>query len=571
LKSIQTRVAVFFSAVMLVVCLVISGISYNNSLNLVTNALSTQAKEVIEKANGTINVINYEGILKENKENEYYHRLRAQLDEIKKNNKLKYLYTMEREKTGDKYVYKYVVDGADIGAKDVSKLGDVEGDISPEIVDTFETGKIFVGEIDYTKQYGALVSAYIPIRNSGGEVIGILGADFDVQSTYNLLQASKRNMIIITLITLLASFFIIYILAFILLKPLKELAKKMEIVSGGNLNISIEVNRNDEIGSLEKAFKQMLEDLNSIIKEINKDSQQIASTSEEVRINSLVAKESAIEIAKTIEAVAIGGKNLEQKSAYILNLVEASSKIVKEGSEQAEYTFNDAAAATKVALVGEEVIVETITQLEGVTCKITSATDYIHKLAKRSDEIYSIVKVITDISDRTNLLSLNAAIEAARAGEGGRGFAIVADEVRKLADQTKVSAQEIKKLIEVIQLEIQITVSTMESSLEGVYDQAVMINNSGKTLKVIVNSVTNTEEKARDMQNKFLNLQKENNKVLLEVEEISNIIIENAASAEEIAAGAEEQSASVDEISSEITRLFYLADSLKDTVKRFTL
>jgi len=571
LKSIQTRVSVFFSGVMLVICLIISGISYNNSLNLVTSALSTQAKGVIEMANKSINVINYETIIKENIENDYYKTLRSQLNEIKKSNNLKYLYTMERKKTGDKYVYKYIVDGADIGAEDVSNLGDVEGDIYPEIVNTFETGKTFVGNIDYTKQYGALVSTYIPIKNASGDIIGILGADFEVQNTYNLLQQSKRNMIVTSAIILLVSFFIIYILAFILLKPLKELANKMDDVSRGNLNVNIQINRDDEIGTLEKAFKQMLEDLNSIIKEINKDSQQIVATSEEVKNNSLLAKESAIEIAKTIEAVAIGGTDLAQKSSYIFNLVEASSKILKEGSEQAEHTFNDAAKATKVALAGEKDITDTIIQLEGVTCKITSATDSIHKLAKRSDEIYSIVQVITDISSRTNLLALNASIEAARAGEDGRGFTVVADEVRKLAEQTKVSAQEIKKLIETIQKEIQITVHTMESSLEGVVSQAVMINNSGETLKVIVSSVTNTEEKARDMQNKFINLQSENDKVILEVEEISNIIIGNAASAEEIAAGAEEQSISIDEITSKITQLFYLSDSLKDTVKRFIL
>jgi len=571
LKSIRTRVAVFFSGVILAVCLIISAISYNNSLNLVTSALSTQAKGVIERANGIININNYGMILKENKENDYYNRLRAQLNEIKKSNNLRYLYTMQRKKTGDKYVYTYIVDGADVGAKDASMLGDVENDISPEIANTFETGKIFVGEIDYTKQYGALVSAYIPIKNSSGDIIGILGADFDVQNTYDLLQGSKKNMIIIAVIILLVSFCVIYILAFILLKPLKELANKMNAVSQGDLSIKIKINRKDEIGSLEKAFKQMLEDLNSIIKEINKDSQQIASTSEVVNKNSLQTKESSIEIAKTIESVAIGGTDLAQKSGYILNLVEASSKILEDGSEQAEHTYNDAAEATRVAVVGEKAIIETIIQLEEVTSKITSATDSIHKLAKRSDEIYSIVKVITDISSSTNLLALNASIEAARAGENGRGFTVVADEVRQLAQQTKVSAEEIKKLIETIQKEIQITVHTMESSLEGVSGQAAMINNSGKTLKVIVTSVTNTEEKAMDMQNKFINLKKENDKVLLEVEKISNIIIVNATSAEEIAAGAEEQSASIDEITSEITQLFYLADNLKKTVERFTV
>jgi len=111
----------------------------------------------------------------------------------------------------------------------------------------------------------------------------------------------------------------------------------------------------------------------------------------------------------------------------------------------------------------------------------------------------------------------------------------------------------------------------MESSLEGVSGQAAMINNSGKTLKVIVTSVTNTEEKAMDMKNKFISLKKENDKVILEVEKISNIIIVNATSAEEIAAGAEEQSASIDEITSEITQLFHLADNLKKTVERFTV
>ena len=188
MKSIQTKVAVFFSIVILLVCLIISAISYNNSLNLVTSSLSVQAKKVIEKANATIDVTAYGMILKDNNENDYYNKLRSQLNEIKGNNNLKYLYTMERTKTGDKYEYTYIVDGADIGDEDASNLGDVEEDISDEMVNTFETGETSVGKIDYTEEYGATVSTYIPIKSSSGDIIGILGSDLDVQETYDLLQ-----------------------------------------------------------------------------------------------------------------------------------------------------------------------------------------------------------------------------------------------------------------------------------------------------------------------------------------------------------------------------------------------
>jgi methyl-accepting chemotaxis protein len=106
--------------------------------------------------------------------------------------------------------------------------------------------------------------------------------------------------------------------------------------------------------------------------------------------------------------------------------------------------------AKEVTTTGRDVVYRAMNELERVATDITESAVLIESLGERSKQISSVVGVIREIADQTNLLALNAAIEAARAGEQGRGFAVVADEVRKLAERTSLSTQEIATTVSAI-------------------------------------------------------------------------------------------------------------------------
>lgn len=173
--------------------------------------------------------------------------------------------------------------------------------------------------------------------------------------------------------------------------------------------------------------------------------------------------------------------------------------------------------------------------------------------------------MISEISDQTNILSLNAAIEAARAGEQGRGFAVVADEVGKLALQTRAASKQI------MDHEIQVTIRAMENNLEMISVQVDMIQKGGNAIDEIVKKVNRTEAAALNMKSKFTELYKETMKILQAIQDITGITAQSAAAAVQIASSTVEQNDTVDEMFRYVNQLSNLAENLKDHVKIFKI
>ena len=134
---------------------------------------------------------------------------------------------------------------------------------------------------------------------------------------------------------------------------------------------------------------------------------------------------------------------------------------------------------------GGAVIQETLASMQRIADTVQGAAAQIAELGQHSDQISSIVNVIKEIADQTNLLALNAAIEAARAGEQGRGFAVVADEVRLLAQRTANSTQEITEMIKKIQLGTRSAVSNMEIGVQQVSSGVEQASQAGDAIVTI--------------------------------------------------------------------------------------
>lgn len=138
-----------------------------------------------------------------------------------------------------------------------------------------------------------------------------------------------------------------------------------------------------------------------------------------------------------------------------------------------------------VTASGRDVVYRTMSELERVASDITESAALIESLGERSKQISSVVGVIREIADQTNLLALNAAIEAARAGEQGRGFAVVADEVRKLAERTSLSTQEIATTVSAILDETGRAVGRMQELSANMSGSVEMAREAGDSLEAI--------------------------------------------------------------------------------------
>jgi methyl-accepting chemotaxis protein len=195
----------------------------------------------------------------------------------------------------------------------------------------------------------------------------------------------------------------------------------------------------------------------------------------------------------------------------------------------------------------------------------------IHTLGDRSQEIGNIIDIIADIAMRTNLLALNAAIEAARAGEHGRGFAVVATEIRKLAEQSKISTQQITKLVNFIQSETDSAITSMHNGMEKVNHGLIKTREVNEVFQTIQKTVFTVTSKINEVSTTTHLLTSTSQQIVELIEVVSKTTNEVADSCQQNAASTEEQMATMEDISKSSQHLARLAEDLQSVLAKFKL
>jgi methyl-accepting chemotaxis protein len=361
------------------------------------------------------------------------------------------------------------------------------------------------------------------------------------------------------------------------LKPLKLIVQEAQKIAGGDLTddqaVVVQLKRyaqvKDEIGEFARYFDVMKDSLRSIIASVLQSSDKIARTSHLLSDAARQSGETSEQVALTVDNMAVGTNKQSDHANEILKMMDDTLFQVQIGSTEADKTVNNAVLSTQVANDGRNAINQAAEQVRMTADVVAASSASIQKMEKLSAEIGGIITAITTISGQTNLLALNAAIEAARAGEHGKGFSVVADEIRKLAEQTSHEAKQITGLVKSIQEVTGVTVRNMDESLQAVEHQVDAIRKGGSALEVIVGNVEQTESDARQIKAVFGKLQGYTDEVLESVRQISNIIIDAAAAAQEVSTSTEEQATTVNDIAASVAELDTFAVRLNAEVKRF--
>lgn len=572
MKSLQTKMLIVFSLIFVLSSIFLSYSIYQSSSSLVVNSVSTQAKLIGEKVVSTINVDQYEQITLESGETDYYFELREGLTELKEMNGLKYLYTMARSSTNNGgYEYYYVVDGSPLNSEDASALGDVEENQYDELIQTFETGKTQIGEFTYDEEYGATVTAYVPITNNKGETIGVVGADFDAENIYQLMNDKKKYMILMTVAVLAVMILVIFIITRMLIKPLKELSLQMKKVRTGDFNVQLQTKRKDEIGELTHSFNEMVEDVKGMIHTVNLSSKKLTVSSEELAGTADQNSSTSELLSEAVQDITQGAN---RQVAIISNAVEMIQEMTTSLGTISNNLLEVSASsqtANTISINGKNQVEKAIEQIEHIKNAQFHSSQVMKELGEKSKEIDEIVVVITDIASQTNLLALNASIEAARAGEHGRGFAVVSEEVGKLAEQSAGAAKGISHLIKEIQLKTQDAVETMENGNREVERGTIEFVNVSHAFNQINEAIQSVAGQIKLVSESILLLSSGSAQIVQVIGEVHDIADHFSHATGDFAELTDSQLAMIQEVNASIEQLNEMSGQLENLVHQFKI
>jgi twitching motility protein PilJ len=250
-------------------------------------------------------------------------------------------------------------------------------------------------------------------------------------------------------------------------QAIMRLLDEISSLGEGDLTVKASVTE-DMTGAIADAINYAVDELRNLVTTINDTSVQVAASTQETQATAL----------QLAEAAGHQSDQINTASERISEIATSIDQVSRNSTESAEV----AQRSVQIATEGAGVVRETIRGMDQIRDQIQETSKRIKRLGESSQEIGSVVELINDISEQTNILALNAAVQAASAGEAGRGFAVVADEVQRLAERTSSATRRIESLVQTIQADTNEAVSSMEQTTAEVVSGARLAEDAGTAL-----------------------------------------------------------------------------------------
>jgi len=357
-------------------------------------------------------------------------------------------------------------------------------------------------------------------------------------------------------------------------KNLKRIQKIRTITAQaeqGNLTVRLTATEKDEISFLGQGINRLLETESKMIKVIGETVNSLTDMSKQVASTANEIATSISEIAQTTQTMNSGiteqFNELEKTITRTKSLEQASYDVVNNVKKIESFSLSVSESASN-AIEQSDVVTSNI---ELIGKRYAYLTSLLTKLQDVSTTINKIIKTMDSISEKINILSLNASIEAARAGEFGRGFSIVADEVKKLADSSQESASEIGKITREMMDSINTVTESTEEVNKAITNGTVVIKSTVESLKGISNMVLELNTAIKNIKDMISQEEGEINDIVRRVESSHSISKDNTAAAEQILASVEEQSAASEQFSATSEQLVAVSKKLKEMIQNFKI
>jgi methyl-accepting chemotaxis protein len=280
---------------------------------------------------------------------------------------------------------------------------------------------------------------------------------------------------------------------------------------------------------------------------------------------------SAGEITQSMEEISNGARVQSELFGKTATLIGEMARSIERTARSAEDAARSSSEASSVAQSGSHMAGQAVEKMRGVFEEIEQYASRMFEFGERTKEIGNIVKVITEVSQQTHLLAINAAIEAARAGEAGRGFAVVAEEIRQLAENTSRSAERISRIVE------EVTNSSVEA-MRAVKDNTQQLAEGRDQLSAIIEALQNIVTSVTAGTDRVQIISRLAREQIAGAEQtvkafanISQVAEKNAASTNAVRMAADVQSTSLMEITRLAAEIGSLAASMDEEIHRFRI